>query len=131
MFGGCYDNALPEERVKYGFLYGINDVKYQFGDSLIVLNDKECILSSRCTITNGDSSINQCPYLLSDIKNFISDNTLNLSYGNFIEVQIHGPIDLSRDVNRLVIDSKHLSNKSLVDTISKFTEKNKCIFELK
>ena len=42
LFGGCYDEAKPFERCKYGALSVMNDYRgvlsaYQYGDSYLVL----------------------------------------------------------------------------------------------
>ncbi len=39
------------------------------------------------------------------------------------EVQIHGPIQLDRDVELLVLNSQHQSNKPVIDSANRFCEK--------
>mmetsp|Transcript_108562 Transcript_108562/g.259151 ORF Transcript_108562/g.259151 Transcript_108562/m.259151 type:complete len:1412 (+) Transcript_108562:82-4317(+) len=58
LFGGCYDDAKPFERCKYGALSVMNDYRgvlsaYQYGDSYLVLKDVRLRTSFAATDSGG------------------------------------------------------------------------------
>lgn len=138
LFNNCYNNIHPKYRVKYGFLFEINNTRMQFGDSLIILKNN---IKNRCTMTLGDSSNDLCKlYSFSDIVSFLHDKqckydnskqtwSFNCYYSDYIEVQIHGPIILNRDISKIIINNKYYQNKEINNIAQDFCDKNNCLLE--
>lgn len=134
LFGGCYDNAQAFERPKYGVLDVMNDNRgvicaRQYGDSYLVLKNARL----RCTFAPEDSGgicgsrlavLDQYAHVLAEYsdeelcevarvanapcgsKDRIGDSEKLESY-NYKEAQIHGEVDLSKHVKRLVVHPRH------------------------
>jgi hypothetical protein len=175
LFAGMYDDAQPEERVKYGLL----DVGFAkpflklYGYSHLELKPS---VRFRCTYGYGDSGVREGAQNLSVFETLISDQIINLNplemklvmvaaaaatgdrevqadvkqrlkqYDReqrklqrgrsrvllgkkkerptiYIEAQIHGPVDLRRDLSALVVDKYHQGNATLVRELDAFTAK--------
>lgn len=134
LFGGCYDSAAPFERPKYGVLDVMNDHRgvvcaRQYGDSYFTLKD----VRLRCTFAPEDSGgicgsrlavLDQYAHVLMEYddteleevvrvanapegsEDRIGDSEKLQSY-NYKEAQIHGELDLSKYVRRLVVHPRH------------------------
>lgn len=150
LFSCVYDGVDPVERVKYGFLYGINDVRMKYGDCLLILKDT---VKNRCTVTIGDSSNDLKPYLLSEPSSILQDAfcsfdaktcdiigkrnktiygyKFNTGYDDYVEVQIHGKIILATDVEKIIISAKYCRDKTVIQHAEQFAKINKCSYEFK
>eukprot|EP01125_Pyxidicula_operculata_P019023 TRINITY_DN6857_c0_g1_i2.p1 TRINITY_DN6857_c0_g1~~TRINITY_DN6857_c0_g1_i2.p1 ORF type:complete len:530 (-),score=60.10 TRINITY_DN6857_c0_g1_i2:36-1625(-) len=132
MFGRIYnDTRNDSERPKYGTLnicnavYGFKGVRHYGASHFILRND----VRLRCTVTSGDSSdeksakeagtLDYCCHVLAQVKSRDKDtwdNLLKASNGDFsseveyshyyVEAQIHGTVDINRDVQALFISKK-------------------------
>jgi len=135
LFGGCYDDAKPFERPKYGVLDVMNDNRgvlcaRDYGDSYFTLKNARL----RCTFSPVDSGgicgdrlavLDQYAHVLMEFSDDelrevsrvanaregspdrIGDST-KLDGFNYKEAQIHGEVDLEKHVKRLVVHPRHL-----------------------
>jgi len=134
LFGGAYDKARPKERPKYGVFDVMNDHRgvvtaRQYGDSYMTLKnvrlrctfapeDSGGICASRLAVLDayafvlGEYSDNELQEVVrvanakEDSEDRIGDSE-QLDGSNYKEVQIHGDIDLSQHVSRLVVHPRH------------------------
>ena len=144
LFGKMYDNCQGYERVKYGVLNILDQpmgvlTAYGYGDSYLELKTK---VKERSSFVLGDSSQKQfqiCSFdtpiqllyyvddaLLNEIINKALNKKLtdkNYRY-TYIELQIHGPVRLSEDVETLVVNKKYENNNIIMDQVHKFCEKH-------
>lgn len=148
LFGGCYDQAQPFERPKYGVLDVMNDHRgvlcaRDYGDSYLMLKNARL----RCTFSPVDSGgicgnrlavLDQYAHCLMEFSDDelkevsrianakegspdrIGDST-KLEGFNYKEAQIHGEIDLAKHVKRLVVHPRHY-----VDGVDEVRIKNLC-----
>lgn len=145
LFKGIYHDAEPFERVKYGALNITNDPAgiyccRGYGDSFLVLKNN---IKNRATFIFGDSSHKELH--LSTFKHFKSvlyfiDEALlktvieianngefnTQNYGMYIEVQIHGSLNLSRDVEMLMANGKHKSDLAMCGLLEQFSAQHGC-----
>lgn len=142
LFNRIYDHtALPGERVKYGAL-NITNYKYGgakvYGDSFMVLKNH---IKQRTTCTLGDSSKqeihlcmpnNFCNILLY-LDNASVTDIMNIAIGRtktaaptleYIECQIHGDVIFARDVEMLVINSRHKNDPTILQYLKQFKRNN-------
>ena len=119
LFAGTYAESPATERVKYAFLHGFDRVRMTYGDSLIILKED---VKKRCTVTIGDSSAGPTPYrltdpssLLHDAKAVYRDSKWQFSWGydTYLEVQVHGGINLATDVDRVLLNEEHHYNREI------------------
>jgi len=134
LFGESYNGASAHERPKYGVLDVMNDYRGvaccdQYGDSYLVLKNARL----RCTFAPEDSGgicgsrlavLDQYAHVLLEYGDIElrevarvasapegSEDRIGDSYQleqyNYKEAQIHGPIDLSKHVLRLVVNERH------------------------
>lgn len=137
LFSNIYNDALPEERVKYGCinLYGKNygcKSALIYGESYIILKSN---VKKRCSFVCGDSSGMQ-PHLanfehLYQLLLYINDSTIlnliKLVKGEkidddnypYVEIQIHGDVMWNRDIEKLMINKQAIEhNKNeIMDSI--------------
>lgn len=116
----------------------------QYGDSYITLRPE---VRLRVTMTNQDSLggspiMGTCDHYghvladfndaeLRDIVRVASGEVEALSSaatqgGRYKEIQIHGPVELSRDVDALRLHDKHKGNAAVAALAQEFCEKNGC-----
>lgn len=136
IFDGAYHTGplVPEERPKYGGLSALNSPKGNggswYGKCFFELRQD---VKFRTTFTPRNSSgcgfdevstVDTIEVLLDQIGNKDSDylrkmfevargerTSIDKNYsGSYVEAQVHGDIDLSRDVTFLVIEKSYLSN---------------------
>ena len=153
LFNNIYDNNTPNsERVKYGCLHISGNKKgdknaSHFGNSYIVLKKNN---KKRVTFIWGDSggfnsknniftfnhfdhlflnfSEHQLESMIKQIKkknDFIGDYI----FYNYIECQIHGLIDLTKDIELLMINNIYKENQQIVYLLKKFEEKFGCPYK--
>ena len=121
MFNKKYDNCRPEERPKYASLNitmnkNGNPLCKNYGNKVIFFKND---IKKRTSFMYGDSFLGQMylcnfeyPHALlyhmnNDIKKI--QNIMNQHYDNlsqYIEVQIHGTVDLITDVEKIIITQK-------------------------
>jgi hypothetical protein len=146
LFGKAYEPATTEafDRPKYGVQNIWNDPRgvvgcAQYGDSYLVLKD----VRLRCTMSPEDSANLPAkrlavPDYYAHVFNEYTDKelleTLRVAkggdeqlgdsqsviekWGKYKEVQIHGPVDLKRHVERLVVHERHRRDKDWVESIA-------------
>ena len=122
MFGTAYDDAAPAERVKYASANltcapdGVAVARQQYGQSHLVLRPA---VRLRCTVTQCDSStyarivgtLDYCAHVLLacgdvEVKGLLEAAQNGRSHRlltTYKEVQVHGEIQLARDVEELVL----------------------------
>eukprot|EP00930_Biecheleria_cincta_P043238 TRINITY_DN29706_c0_g1_i1.p1 TRINITY_DN29706_c0_g1~~TRINITY_DN29706_c0_g1_i1.p1 ORF type:complete len:600 (-),score=152.74 TRINITY_DN29706_c0_g1_i1:40-1839(-) len=133
LFGSSYDIAEPFERPKYGVQNVWNDPRgvrgcVQYGDSYLVLKN----VRLRSTVSPEDSGnlkatrLAVLDYYAHVLQEYSDDELLMAlrvaqgghehlgdsdavieKWGKYKEAQIHGPIDLSKHVDRLVASERH------------------------
>ena len=144
MFNYIYDEkTTPFDRVKYGVLnvlndpYGVNAC-YSYGNSYFRLKR----VRLRTSFADGDTSsatstLSSCEYYCHILAKYNQEElnaTLDVAlnrkkYVNssiisvYKEVQIHGPVDLSENVEALVVNPSHKLNKPLIIKLDKLGEK--------
>ena len=146
MFRSMYKEVEPFDKVKYGTInifssnYGVRSAQ-GYGTSYLILKDHN---QERITYVHGDSSHKEMH--IGSYKGFyhiiyyLRDNTLkallekiinNVEPTNpisfpYIEAQIHGELQLNRDIEKVVIPD-NLSNKlDIIDNVRRFCDKNNC-----
>ena len=135
LFGGAYHEVHPRDRVKYGYLYGLTRNRLTYGDCLLVLKDH---VKSRCTYTVGDSSQeSSVAYSYDDMIHLLSSRhaqyqthqstwKFKWQYDEYIEVQIHGPIDLTNDVELLILNETYQSDRKMTQLANQFATDKGC-----
>lgn len=145
LFGNYYNNAKPFDRVKYGVLNILNDpagvnICYRYGDSYFILKN----VRMRTTFTSRDSFANiqniaSCEHYLHVLNEFSNDEfkallevalgvvpflrSSNIKMSEYKEVQYHGPINLYKDIECLVVNPVHRMDAELLENLKKFEEK--------
>ena len=144
MFDKKYSKAADFERVKYGVINFTNDPKgvnacVSYGQSYFLMKDH---VRERCTFTdkdssNADSSIATFKYCFK-ILSKMNDNELRAAFdaskakeiasnctATYKEIQIHGPIEFSKDILRIYINKNEVKgNNKLLDMVYDFSKKN-------
>jgi hypothetical protein len=144
MFNSIYDEKTPAiDRVKYGALNVLNDPYgirscYNYGDSYFRLKRVRLRTSfADCDTSSMNAVLSSCEHYChvlvkyTDIElNAALDVVLNRKrYVNsdviaiYKEVQIHGPVSLSENVEALVVNPVNRENIGLVENINKLGEK--------
>ena len=119
MFDNMYQNAEPYERVKYGTLNISNDphgvsVLTDYGKSYFLLKEH---VRNRCTMTDMDqtmvSTFRFCNQMLKSFTNEELQAAFDGACGKEVksngiiseykEIQIHGPIEFKKDIQRVYI----------------------------
>ena len=151
LFSGIYNDAQPNERVKYGACNIFNDSKgaldiaqygEHYGDSFFVLKNH---VKSRVTIVYNDSFIATTKQIatfdnLSHILLNYDDKTLHtlielaimgttVNYTTFskaiyTEFQVHGDLTFATDIDRMMVNPIHKTNKAICDLLEEFTVKH-------
>jgi len=148
MFGPVYDKAKAFERPKYGCLniglteYGTQQAN-MYGDGYLLMNDTTVRWRTTLTVqdsfsVNGDcGTVKHCNHLLvqlqpQELQEIIEAAlTKKTSSGGskqsaYREIQVHGPVQLDRDVLSVHVPSTHKTNKKLVETLNRFCNQNMC-----
>jgi hypothetical protein len=147
MFDKKHHNATGFERVKYGTMNFVNDPRgvrccAGYGQSYFLLKSH---VRDRCTITDMDSS---SPSSTLGTFRFIFHLLLKLSdaelrsafegskgkemkshvIGTYKEIQIHGPVEFSKDIERVYISKDELKlcdGKVVLEQVKTFCSKHK------
>lgn len=146
IFNGHYNPASPFDRVKYGVLNIVGDGKgvkscYGYGDSFLQLKK----VRLRTTFASADTSLvsvklASCEYYAnilnvysdSELKSIIDVSTRRKAWlssnviTNYKEVQIHGPVSLSENVECIVVNERHRSNVNMIKDLDTFIKNNNC-----
>ena len=133
MFDRKHSAATPFERVKYGTINFTNDPHgvrccSGYGQSYFLLKSH---VRNRCTVTDMDSSSSTaaigtfqfCYHIL----NKLSDQELRAAFdgskgneivssmiGTYKEIQIHGPVEFKRDIERVYLSKGELTDPSFL-----------------
>ena len=146
MFGPVYDKAKAFERPKYGCLnIGLRDEgctqANQYGDGYFLMNDTT--IRWRTTMTIKDSfsvngncgTLKHCNHLLNELnKNELKElieaalysKKGGIQQSTYREIQIHGPVQLDRDIVSLHVPKNKNNNLSKTDVFQRFCDKNGC-----
>lgn len=130
IFKDAYQRATPEERVKYGVISIENDEEGAegcgniYGRSYIVYKED---VKSRMTVGADDSSSEKIKDLgtFSHLNHIIEDFTLyetTLSYNVYLEVQIHGDVKLSRDIEIVKVDNSFERSTAFMEQLRLYKE---------
>lgn len=147
LFNGIYDKSEGHDKVKYGALNitNSNGIKscYSYGDSYLILKDD---IKKRITFVHGDSSGQDLHIVTYEypvpILSFLSDGELKdvidiaigrkdsaQSHMYYIEAQIHGPIRLNKDIEKLMVNERHRDNLNIIKMLDNFSIKNNFGYE--
>jgi hypothetical protein len=125
LFNNIYNSEDEFSKVKYG-LFDINnngwyyDKQTHHGDCYFVLKND---IKKRSTITIGDSfTSGPHVYSFNNLEAFVDNSVGKVPL--YFEVQIHGPISLSTDIEKLVVPNKYKS-----DNLDEFGAKNNFVIE--
>ena len=146
IFNNIYKNAEGPDRVKYGVLNIVGDIRgvkscKQYGDSFFILRK----VRLRTSFASADSShasvkIASCEHY-KHVLNEYSNNELTAviqvatrkkRYANsdvihhYKEVQIHGPIVLAEHIDCVVYHERHKGDKHFMELLENFRVKNNC-----
>lgn len=156
LFSNNYDKAKNFERVKYGCINVFNNkngvsVAKMYGDSYLILKNK---IKSRTSFVIGDSSTMQfqicsfddpihffhyidnkmfIEYMEMIIKKRNNNEVIHVQrykYDIYIEVQIHGLINLSKDIEKIMINKKHKKDGLYDKVIEKYCNKNNIDYDI-
>lgn len=146
IFNKIYASSLPFDRVKYGVLNIVGDpcgVRscYHYGDSFLQLKK----VRLRTTFASMDTSssavkLSCCEhygnvlyeYTDPELKAIIDVATRRVSsmksdmIANYKEVQIHGPVCLSENVECVVANNRHHGDASIEALLEEFVKRNGC-----
>jgi len=148
LFNKIYGKATGYERVKYGVLNIVCDPNgvlacRGYGDSYLLLKSDTMRLrtsfASRDT-GGGTAQLATCEHYahvlleysdpeLEDVIAVASKRKRCVSsarISSYKEVQYHGPVQFSRDVEAIVVHGRHASDKAMMKLVQQFCEKNKC-----
>jgi hypothetical protein len=146
IFKGDYNkhSLIPAERPKYGSLNAEENAAggaQYYGNSFLVLKNG---VKNRLTMTPYDSSSMQANQVGTSqhIENVLADASvpdgkltamLDIALGrprpagdwssNYIEAQLHGPLDFATDVDRVVVNSRYKGNASYEPKLRDFAKK--------
>jgi len=111
LFNGAYDDAPAEQRPKYGALNHTKNsigAAPRFGSAHFHLKAHAL---RRCTFAYPDSHLNPKNFATSERMSLVSLVTLNEMaldvLDNYIEAHVHGPLQIDRDVDALVLDPSY------------------------
>lgn len=152
LFNNIYNKAEPSERVKYGTFNMDNNIigvqrALGYGNSYFILKEH---VKPRCSFVFGDSSLQDihiCNYkyfyhilyyldnknlelLVDKVKkynsNYYTDYQLSLEKltNQYIEVQYHGPILFSKDIDKIMINKSIKDNDLIMSQLNNFCKKN-------
>ena len=146
IFNNIYDKAEGRDRVKYGVLNIVGDIRgvkncKQYGDSFFILRK----VRLRTSFASADSSlasvkIASCEHY-KHVLNEYMDNELTAVIqvatkkkpfansdviNNYKEVQIHGPIVLGEHIECVFYHERHRNDKPLLEMLDNFRIKNNC-----
>ncbi|KAI6652321.1 hypothetical protein LOD99_7336 [Oopsacas minuta] len=146
IFDKAYRKSPASYRVKYGVLNIVGDscgVKacYGYGDSFLQLKK----VRLRTTFASADTSMSNVKlsccehyvnvmneYSESELKAILDVATKRVSshdssvIATYKEVQIHGPVSLSDNVECIVVNQRHRTDKKINKLLEKFITDNKC-----
>jgi hypothetical protein len=141
LFKGIYDKSTDTEKVKYGCLNLLSQKTgvlraYRYGNSYFVLKDH---VKPRTTFVVGDSSTQQMHLatfkyssiilnLVDDallkqiiyVSNKINEKIKPLYPYNYIEAQIHGPLNIFTDIEKIVLNKIHTKNIEILELLTHF-----------
>ena len=152
MFDKRHQYATGYERVKYGTMNFTNDpsgvrVCMGYGQSYFLLKPH---VRDRCTITDMDSSSPSAtlgtfrfifhllmklsdPELKSAFEGSKGKEMLSSVIGAYKEIQIHGPVEFAKDIERVYVSKAELKlgdAKALLEQVKTFCSKHKIEYEL-
>ena len=148
LFQKAYDNATPFERPKYGclnvaLLEAGTQQATQYGDGYFTVNDET--VRWRTSLTVGDSfnvhgntaTLKHCNHLLNQLRSEELQEMIEVALTgeswtegrlqrSYREIQIHGPVELHRDIASVHVPRAYEQNNKLLVDLKAFCLKNKC-----
>jgi hypothetical protein len=131
LFNKIYNSVPAKDKVKYGCIniyrseYGVRSAS-GYGDSYIVLKEN---LKDRMSFVYGDSyakpeyisTFSHFDQILLSLPKLIIDNIVKITKGEkidydyypYIEIQIHGDVIYSRDIDHIVLNKRHIDDENL------------------
>lgn len=147
LFNKIYNTSTAHyERVKYGAINITNNPKgitacTGYGKSYFLLKDT---CKKRTTFVFGDSSKQDIHIAtfrhFNSVLYYINNNLLReivqiankkceystLNYSPYIEAQIHGPVQLNRDIEALFVNKVHQNNNNICKLLDRFSSRHIC-----
>ena len=144
LFHKAYENCVDSDRVKYGSLNLKNSISgdplaSMYGDTTIfykndikerisfLYGNSEASIMYVCTFKYFKHLLYHMPIkdiklLVELIDNISIDKTSITNFSSYVEMQIHGMVDLTQDVEKItMLNSTYQANKQIVDNfISKY-----------
>eukprot|EP00759_Apiculatamorpha_spiralis_P006790 PhF_6_TR1404/c0_g1_i1/m.2439 len=148
LFNNIYHDATPFQRPKYGCLNIVKDPKgiksaYHYGDSYFILKK----VRLRCSFTDQDSSASNCELSSCEYYNHVllryNDQELRsvIRVANgldssapsdciqqYKEIQFHGSLPMAEVIQEIVLNSRHKSEKGLLEKIEKLCVVANCSY---
>lgn len=143
LFRGVYDISTGPEKVKYGALNLLNCKNgvisaHRYGDSYMILKEH---VKNRITFASGDSASMQLHLgtfknpgiLLNVIDDGLLKELIEISNGlkessatpyGYVEMQVHGKINIKKDVHMIVVNDRHQNNEELVKKLDHLKERD-------
>ena len=146
IFNKIYHKSPPVDRVKYGVLNIVGDSRgvkacYAYGESFLQLKK----VRLRTTFASADTSsctvkLSCCEHYVNvlneysdlELKAILDVATRRVPYhgseviATYKEVQIHGPVCLSENVECIVVNEKHRGDAKMSKLLEEFIHVNNC-----
>ncbi|XP_078367212.1 uncharacterized protein LOC144651186 isoform X2 [Oculina patagonica] len=146
IFNNAYNSSSPSERVKYGVLNIVGDPRgvkkcSQYGDSFLQLKKVRLRTTFASMDTSGEAVKLSCcehyenvlfAYTDQEITAIMDVATVKVPFhrsdciSHYKEVQIHGPVSLSENVECIVVNPRHQKESLTTKLLDRFVEQNKC-----
>jgi hypothetical protein len=148
LFNGIYNDSTNEEKVKYGVINllahkeGVKTA-YAYGNSYMILKKE---VNDRLSFVSGDSSMKQLHIatfkhpciVMNMLDNILLDTLIKVSNGlippstqkyNYIELQVHGPVNIQRDVESFVINRAFSRDHVMINKLNQLRDITNVPFE--
>jgi len=146
IFNNAYHRSPPSDRVKYGVLNIVGDPRgvrscIHYGDSFLQLKKVRLRTTFASQDTSGPGVKLSCcehyenvlfSYTNQEITAIIDVATGKVPFhrsdciSQYKEVQIHGPVSLSENVECIVVNPRHSKDSLTTKRLDRFVEQNKC-----
>ncbi|XP_022793694.1 uncharacterized protein LOC111332596 [Stylophora pistillata] len=146
IFNSAYHYSNPSERVKYGVLNIVGDPRgvrscFPYGDSFLQLKKVRLRTTFASMDTSGEGVKLSCcehyenvlfAYTDMEITAIMDVATGKVPFhrsdciSQYKEVQIHGPVSLSENVECIVVNSRHRKDPRITNMLDCFVKQNNC-----
>jgi len=143
-FNNAYKESTPFHRPKYGVLNVVSDPRgitlcSSYGDSYLVLRKhmRSRVTGASCDTSNSHVKVGTLD-LYGHVLEAFSDNEIKVvleaatkkstaadssKLATYKELQVHGEVLLERDIESIVVNTRHKSDKILVELVESFCAK--------